>query len=150
MDLDVHLDPSVAAVVDGRPISIATLRSSAKLTDYLSAIAEEIHRRRIVQAWGLQAVNARLDAILRLLTEGLCAPALFDLLGPPNVAAARLILIKAFTLFRMTEELYREPGTSPPPPPPPSPSPSPSLTVAASQSSTRWRRTTTAATSSSS
>lgn len=148
MDLDVHLDPSVAAVVDGRPISIDTLRSSAKLTDYLSAIAEEIHRRRIVQAWGLQAVNARLDAILRLLTEGLCAPVLFDLLGPPNVAAARLILIKAFTLFRMTEELYREPGTSPSLSPPPSPSPS--LTAASPQSSTRWRRTTTAATSSSS
>lgn len=108
--IDIPIDSEVAALFDSVTVSVDMLRSSQTLSDFLRWVTEKISRNRLVQSWGIQSIDARLDAISHMLIAELCTPQLFDLFGRPDVDRAKRIMMESFTLFRMTEELLVNPG----------------------------------------
>lgn len=121
------IDQGIQEAIDEISITEDHFRSSNQLTVLLNEIVSNVS---LFQCWGKQSVKVRLNAFVNLLVSQLCVPHILSLFGvglsllstrtvidddkssnsDNFVVKAKRVLVEAFTLFKLSEELILDNG----------------------------------------
>ena len=117
---DLTPDRSIMELILDMDLIEDQFRSSSRLKEVLNEIVSSIS---LFHCWGKQSIKVRLNAFVKLLVEQLCVPhinALYSVgaklfssstkVEPDFIGHVKLILIEAFTLFKLAEECILDIG----------------------------------------
>ena len=106
-DIADSFPPEIELAFKKTPLKESVLRDSKRLQQYLEYITLSLTNHKIVKLCGVHVTSARFKAIVEMLVHLLCTPLIY---GPADVTKAQLIMMEAFTLLHMTEEMMFSAG----------------------------------------